>query len=73
MESLVTVAIFRIYFDLVLPNISISKNNQTMKLGQLIEYKMRNIFLEKRYTKCTEETASRTFSKKSKLSMSLDQ
>ena len=73
MESLVTVAIFRIYFDLILPNISISKNNQTIKLGQLIEYKMRNIFLEKRYTKCTEETASRTFSKKSKLSMSLDQ
>ena len=73
MESLVTVAIFRIYFDLILPNISISKDNQTMKLGQLIEYKMRNIFLEKRYTKCTEETASRTFSKKSKLSMSLDQ
>ena len=73
MESLVTVAIFRIYFDLILPNISISKNNQTMKLGQLIEYKMRNIFLEKPYTKCTEETVSRTFSKKSKLSMSLDQ
>ena len=33
----------------VLPNISRSKGNQTMKLGQLIEYKMRNIFLKKSY------------------------
>ena len=73
MESLVTVAIFRIYFDLILPNISRSKNNQTMKLHQLIEYKMRKIFLEKPYTKCTEETVPRPFSKKSNLSMSLDQ
>ena len=30
----------------VLPNISRSKSNQTMIFGQLIEYKMRNIFLE---------------------------
>ena len=73
MESLVTVTIFRIYFDLILPNISRSKNNQTMKLDQLIEHKMRNIFLEKPYTKCTEETVPRPFSKKSNLSMSLDQ
>ena len=34
----------------ILPNIS-SKGNQTMKFGQLIEYNMRNIFLEKSYTK----------------------
>ena len=27
-----------------------------MKFGQLIEYNMRNIFLEKSYTKCGEET-----------------
>ena len=33
----------------VLLNISRSKGNQTMKLGQLIEYKMRNIFLKKSY------------------------
>ena len=58
-----TVAIFRIYFDLILPNISISKNNQTMKLGQLIEYKMRNIFLEKRYTKCTKKLLPEPFLK----------
>ena len=35
----------------ILPNISRSKGNQTMKFGQLIEHKMRNIFLEKSYTK----------------------
>ena len=40
----------------VLPNISRSKSNQTMIFGQLIEYKMRNIFLEKSYTKCDGET-----------------
>ena len=30
----------------ILPNISRSKRNQTMKFGQLIEYNMRNTFLE---------------------------
>ena len=34
-----------------LPNISKSKDNQTMKFGQLIEYNMRNIFFKKSYTK----------------------
>ena len=57
----------------VLPNISRSKSNQTMIFGQLIEYKMRNIFLEKSYTKCDGETTPRPFSKKLKLSISLDQ
>ena len=56
-----------------LPNISRSKDNQTMKLGQLIEYNMRNIFVEKSYTKCGGETILRHFSKKSKLSLCLDQ
>ena len=41
-----------------------------MKFGQLIEYKMRNIFLEKSYTKRGRETIPRLFSKKSKLSIS---
>ena len=36
----------------VLFNISRSKDNQRMKFGQLIEYNMRNIFLEKSYTNC---------------------
>ena len=44
-----------------------------MKFGQLIEYNMRNIFLEKSHTKCDRETISRPFSKTPKLSISLDQ
>ena len=31
----------------ILPNISEIKGNQTMKVGQLMEYNMKNIFLEK--------------------------
>ena len=34
-----------------------------MKFGQLIEYNMRNIFLEKLYTKRGRETISKLFSK----------
>ena len=56
----------------VLPNISRSKSNQTMIFGQLIEYKMRNIFLEKSYTKCVDETSSKPFYKKTKLNISLN-
>ena len=44
-----------------------------MRFGQLIEYNMRNIFPEKSYIKCGRETIPRTFSKKSKLSTSLNQ
>ena len=51
----------------ILPNISRSKGNQTMKFGQLIKYDMRNIFLEKLYTKCGGETIPRPFSKKTKI------
>ena len=57
----------------ILPNISRSKSNQAMKFGQLIEHNMRNIFVEKSYTKCAGETIPRPLSKKSKLSISLDQ
>ena len=35
----------------MLPNISRSKRNQTMKLGQLTEYNKRNIFLQILYRK----------------------
>ena len=35
----------------ILPNISRGRDNKTVKLDQLIEYNMRNIFLEKSYTK----------------------
>ena len=44
-----------------------------MKIGQSLEYTNRNIFLEKLYTKCGGKTIPRPFSKKSKLSVSLDQ
>ena len=57
----------------ILLNILRNKSNQTMKFGQLIEYNMRNIFLEKSYTKCGGETIPRPFSEKSKLNISLDQ
>ena len=57
----------------ILPTISRSKGNQTMKYGQLTECNMRNIFLEKSCTKCGKETSPRTFSEKLKLSISLHQ
>ena len=57
----------------ILPNISRSKDNQTMKLGKLIEYNTINIFLEKSYTNCGGETTPRPFSGKLKLSVSLNQ
>ena len=44
-----------------------------LNFGQLIEYNRRNIFLEKSYTKCFGKTIPKPFSKKSKLSMSVDQ
>ena len=47
--------------------------SQAMKFGHLIENNMRKIYPEKLYTKCGGETISRPFSKKSKLSIFLDQ
>ena len=44
-----------------------------MEFGQLIKYNKRNIFLEKPYTKCGGEARLRSFYKKSKLIISLDQ
>ena len=44
-----------------------------MKFGQLVEYNMRIIFVKKWHKKCDEETIPKPFSKKSKLSISLDQ
>ena len=44
-----------------------------MKFGQLIEYNMRNIFVEKKYAICAEETIPTPLSKKLKLSISLDE
>ena len=36
----------------ILPNISRSKENQTIKFGHLIEYNMRKTFVENSYPKC---------------------
>ena len=47
----------------ILPNISRSKDNQAVKFGLLKEYNMRNIFVEKSYTKCAGETIPRPLSK----------
>ena len=44
-----------------------SKGNQAMKFGQLIEYNMRNIFLETSYRKRGGQTIPRFFSKKIKI------
>ena len=57
----------------IMPNISRNKGSQTMKFGQLTYYNVRNIFLEKQYTKCGGKTILRCFSKKSKFSICQDQ
>ena len=57
----------------MLPNISRSKGNQTMKFGQLVDYNMRNNFPEKSYSNCGGETSPRPFSEKLKLSISPEQ
>ena len=56
-----------------LPNISRCKGNQEIKFWSVIEHNIRNIFLEKTYTKCDGEIIPRPYSKKSKLSISLDE
>ena len=43
-----------------------TKGNQAMKFGQLMEYNMRNIFLEKSNTKLGGGTIPRSFFKKIK-------
>ena len=57
----------------ILCNIRRSKDNKTIKFGQLGEYNMRNVFLEKWYTKYDGEASPRPYSKISKLSISLHQ
>ena len=59
--------------NIVFPSVSRSKDNKTIKFGQLIEYNMRKNFIEKSCTKCGGESIPRPFSKISKLSLSLDQ
>ena len=47
----------------ILSYISREKDNQTMKFGQLIDYNVRNIFLEKSYPNRGRETSPEPFSK----------
>ena len=51
----------------IMPSILRSKGSQTMKFAQLIDYNMRNIFLQK------SETSPRPLSERWKLSITLDQ
>ena len=56
----------------ILSNLSRSKGNQAMKFGLVKEYNMRNIFVEKSYTKFGR-TSPKPFSGKLKLTISLNQ
>ena len=51
----------------ILRNISRYRINQTMKFGQLVEYNIRNIYLNRSYTKCGGNTIPKVFSKNSNL------
>ena len=49
----------------ILRNISRYRINQTMEFGQLVEYNIRNIYLNRSYTKCGGNTIPKVFSKNS--------
>ena len=57
----------------ILPKILKNKDDQKPKFGLLVEYKIGNISLKMLYTKYGGETSPRPISKRSKLSISLDQ
>ena len=57
----------------ILSNISGNKGNKIMKFGNSIGCNMRNIYLEKSYTKYDGKTIPRLISKNLKLSVSLHQ
>ena len=59
----------KLQYTYLLPNISRSKGNQTIKFDQSIEYSTR----KESNTKCGGAAIPRPFSKKSKLSISLSQ
>ena len=47
----------------ILPNNSRRKSNQTIRLGQLIEYNLRKFLLKSSFTKCVKETMADLFLK----------
>ena len=57
----------------ILPKIPRTKDDQTTKFWQIVEYKIRNISLETSHTKCGGEFSLRPISKRSKSNISLDQ
>ena len=57
----------------ILTNVSRSKGIEAIKVGQLIEYNMKIIFLENHTLNVVEKLFPDPFLKKSKLSISLDQ
>ena len=56
--------VYQINVIQILPNILRSTGNQTIKFGRLIDYNMRNIFLQRSYAKRSAETSARPFSEK---------
>ena len=57
----------------ILPNISRSKGNRTMKFGQFIEYNVEIFFLKNHTQHLVEKLVTDPFSEKLKTSTSLDQ
>ena len=57
----------------ILPNISRSKGNRTMKFGQFIEYNVEIFFLKNHTQRLVEKLVTDPFSEKLKTSTSLDQ
>ena len=56
----------------ILPNISRSKSNRTMKFGQFIEYNVEIFFLKNHTQRLVEKLVTDPFSEKLKTSTSLD-
>ena len=56
----------------ILPNISRSKGNRTMKFGQFIEYNVEIFFLKNHTQRLVEKLVADPFSEKLKTSTSLD-
>ena len=73
LNFLMVKAIQKVIHQIVATN-ALAHGSQTMKFGQLIEYNMRMVFLEKSFTKCGgEANPTLKIESKSKLSTSLDQ
>ena len=59
---------FKMYcISKTVPNILRSKGNPAIKFGQLIKQNIKNIFLEKLYSKCDRETSFWTYLLKIKI------